>query len=53
MAGAMKMISTSVLLVLLNGGSAYSPYNVNWIPLTSDPMPAVFLSDLKIQIPLS
>ena len=38
---------------MLNGGSAYSPYNVNQIPLTSDPMLAALLSDLKIQIPLS
>ena len=39
------------LFPLLNGGSAYSPYDVNWIPLTSDPMPAALLSNPKIQIP--
>ena len=38
---------------LLNGGSAYGLYDVNQILLTSDPMPAALLSDLKIRIPLS
>ena len=36
--------------VLLNGGSAYGPYDVNRIPLISDPMPAALLSDLMIQL---
>ena len=39
--------------LVLNGGLAYGPYDINRIPLTSDPMPVVLLSDPKIQIPLS
>ena len=35
---------------LLNGGSAYGPYDINWIPLTSDPMPAALLSDPMIRL---
>ena len=38
---------------LLNGGLAYGLYNVNQIPLTSDPMLVALLSDPKIWIPLS
>ena len=38
---------------VLNRGSAYGPYDVNRIPLTSDPMPAVLLSDPMIRLPLS
>ena len=38
---------------VLNGGSAYGPYNVNRIPLTSDPMLVALLSDPMIRIPLS
>ena len=38
---------------MLNRGSAYGPYDVNWILLTSDPMPAALPSDPKIRIPLS
>ena len=38
---------------MLNRGSAYSLYDVNRIPLISNPMPAALLSNLKIQIPLS
>ena len=34
----------------MNGGSAYDPYDVNRIPLISDPMPAALLSDLMIQL---
>ena len=41
------------MMEVLNGGSAYSPYGVNWILLTSDPMLAALPSDLKIWIPLS
>ena len=38
---------------VLNGGLAYGLYDVNQIPLTSDPMPTVLLSDPMIRIPLS
>ena len=31
----------------------YARTYVNWIPLTSDPMPVVLLSDPMIWIPLS
>ena len=37
-------------LTLLNGGSAYGPYDVNRIPLTSDLMPAALLSDPMIRL---
>ena len=43
----------TLLKCLLNGGSAYGPYDVNRIPLISDPMPAALLSDPMIRIPLS
>ena len=36
--------------LLLNGGSAYGPYDVNRIPLTSDPMPAALLSNPMIRL---
>ena len=35
---------------VLNGGSAYGLYDVNWIPLTSNPMPAALLSDPMIRL---
>ena len=35
---------------LLNGGSAYGPYDVNRIPLTSNPMPVVLHSDPMIRL---
>ena len=35
---------------LLNGGSAYGPYDVNRIPLTSNPMPVALLSDPMIRL---
>ena len=38
------------LNLMLNGGLAYGPYNVNRIPLTSDPMPAALLSNPMIQL---
>ena len=38
-------------LMILNGGSAYGPYDVNQILLTSNLMPAVLLSNPKIRIP--
>ena len=37
-------------LLLLNGGLAYGPYDVNRITLTSDPMPAALLSDPMIRL---
>ena len=39
--------------LVLNGGSASCPYDVNRIPLTSDPVPVALLSDPMIRIPLS
>ena len=36
--------------LLLNRGSAYGPYDVNRIPLTSDPMPAALLSNPMIRL---
>ena len=41
------------ITLLLNGGSVLCPYDVNWIPLISDLMPAALLSDPMIRIPLS
>ena len=38
---------------MLNGGSALCPYDVNRIPLISDPMPVALLSDPMIRMPLS
>ena len=38
---------------VLNGGSVYGPYDINRIPLTSDPMPVALLSDPMIRLPLS
>ena len=35
--------------ILLNGGSTYGPYDVNQIPLTSNPMPAALPSDPMIR----
>ena len=35
---------------VLNGGSTHGPYDINRIPLTSDPMPVALLSDLMIQL---
>ena len=35
---------------MLNGGSAYGPYDVNQILLISDPMPAALPSDPMIRL---
>ena len=45
--------SEQMVQLVLNRGSAYSPYDVNQIPLISNPMPVALLSDPKIRIPLS
>ena len=34
--------------MVLNGGSAYGPYDINQIPLISDPMLAALLSNPMI-----
>ena len=47
------VLMRNLAISLLNGGSAYGPYNINRIPLTSDLMLVALLSDPKIWLPLS